>query len=599
MLVLIGVVLLSIFFLVVLFLCAKTWKIMHIFAMFLVYGAAVAFCVFATISLKTNAAWKEKVAAMRAELAEQQKVKEELEVGKLDTLATADDSQLVLPKELWRQTYNRGQVLRGCTPGNFDGTSVTVTTVAAADPAAVAPADGSAAPAPPPNGLSPQMIVHVFKEANTPDGKIPVFYIGEFEVQSPTDTSATLRAVLPLDSIQKAVANSRDGSTWAVYGNLPRDSHYAFVDPEARSSIETAKEAVRVAEQELAEAKRLAALGKDNAGVGTAEQKLKSAQDDLQAARAKAQPLFGQTVDSQKISSMLPTVQQLKQMVPRSVFPPEPEVSNADYDKLIQDMHQQMVQRYAFDGLPLADIEAKAPGFNPAGDTYQKIKFQVADGKPYAVDVDAPGDPLPEDEVPQSGDLYDVAGLAKPKRLRQGGPTRFTNVYDIGKRFSDPDLGASALGDIGIFDQETADRLTADGTIAEKLDDQFYVRPLRDYDYLFHEYYRRDDLLTKEAADIRAATTKVADAATAAQKQVAIRQEQKGKLDADRERFQTDLDVVTAERQNLAEAREGQLNELRWLFQQINGQVAELNRLQRQLADEAQKRAAMASAGGQ
>ncbi|MEQ8791646.1 MAG: hypothetical protein RIC55_35615 [Pirellulaceae bacterium] len=594
MILLIGVILISIFFLVVLFLSSKTWKIMHIFAMFLVYGASIAFLVFATISLRTNDAWKAKVKEMRATLEEQQKIKRELEVGKLDTLATADDSQLVLPQQLWRTTYDQGQILRECTPGNFAG-NVTVTTVAASD-APVAADDGTALP-PAPNGLSPPMIVHAFKEADSPDGKIPQQYIGEFVVTAATDTSATLTPTLKLDAYQQSLASTQDGSTWALYARLPRDNHYAFVDPDAANPVESAKEAVLAAEQELAEANRKKALGEENAGVAAAQQKLKNAKDALEALRAKALPLFGQPLSSEQLAGIMPSPALLKRLLPRAAFPPDPEMTDAQYNDLINKIHQHYLQRYLFDGRPVADIAAADADFAVEDNVYQKIKFVLDDAKKvHEVQVDATGDPLPADEDPK-GQLYDSLGMAKPSRLRQGSPTRYTNVYDIAKRFSDPNLGPTALDDIAIYDLDTAEQLVGDGT-AEKLDDQFYVRPLRDYEYLFHEYQRRDNLLSERAADITAATTQVADSTRLAQGQVDVRREQKGKLESDEANFQTDLQTIAEERKELEAARAAQMNNLRSLYQGINEKVATLLSLQRQLADEVQKRAAMVSTSG-
>jgi chromosome segregation ATPase len=132
-----------------------------------------------------------------------------------------------------------------------------------------------------------------------------------------------------------------------------------------------------------------------------------------------------------------------------------------------------------------------------------------------------------------------------------------------------------------------------------KLDDQFYVRPLRDYEYLFHEYERRDTLLNREASEIAAATASVTESKGRVDAQIKIRGDQQAKLAADASSFTTDLDTITAERKQLEVARQGQLNELRGLYQRINEQVAQLTKLQRDLAAEVQKRAAMVSTGGE
>jgi hypothetical protein len=344
----------------------------------------------------------------------------------------------------------------------------------------------------------------------------------------------------------------------------------------------------------LSEAKRAAALGEENAGVGAAEKQLESARKALERTRAEALPLFGQPLSKEQLAGIMPNTGLLKQLLPPVLY--QPEMTDAQYNDHITKLHQAYLRRYLFDGVPVADV---APDFDIDKNTFQKVKFVFDDDtKVHEIQVDATGAPQEADEDPENREaLYDSLGFARPERLRQGSPTRFTNVYDIDKRFKDPNLGPTALADVGVFDQDTADSLVAAGT-AEKLDDQFYVRPLRDYEYLFHEYQLRDGLLNEQRSAITAGTRQVTNSIALAQAQLNILSQQKAKLDADEVAFKKDLDTITAERVNLEAAKQAQLNELRSLYQRINEEVATLMRLQRELAEEVQKRAAMAAADG-
>ena len=143
-----GLGLFTILFLVALVFSYKTWQVVHILALLAVYGAAIAFLIYASVSLKTNYVWKKLVHDLREKREAVEQEKQELLYGKeLLTFAGVEDSELVLPAKLWRATYDQGLLLRGCTPGNFDGASIPINTVNAGAPAETA-ADGT--PLPPP-----------------------------------------------------------------------------------------------------------------------------------------------------------------------------------------------------------------------------------------------------------------------------------------------------------------------------------------------------------------------------------------------------------------------------------------------------------------
>jgi hypothetical protein len=557
----------------------KVWKVMHILSLLFVYGAAIAVCTYAAISLKTNAAWKQKVSEMRTRLEAAEKEKQELQYGKdLITFAEVEDSHLVLPAKLWQTTYDQGMLLRGCTPGSFDGTVVTLNTAAAVP----APADGSAPPPPPPNGLSPKMIVYAFQELELPDmpGKmVPVIFLGEWKVTAATATSATLTPSLPLDALQRSAVGS-GGRTWALYGRLPRDNHYAFVNHDAVNPVEAARDALHDAEQELAQAN----LADDQGKVSAAQAKVDNARKALDELRASARPLFGQPYTVAEIAA-LPGVP------PKARFSAIlPGVPANEIDAI----YNRFLERLAYDGLPVQDIPA-AKSIDVDNHLYQKIKFKLADGAPFPVEVDVAAAERPfvnkEDK-----ELFDPQGRARSDFLRQGGPTQFTNEYDAKQRRDK--YGQWAVDDVGVFDQETAGQFVSSGT-AEKLDDEFYVRPLRDYEFIFHEFNRQDTQFDAQNADVIASTKRISDATALAQSESNLLQEKKTKLESDYNRFSTDLDTIAAERAALEAAQAQQMNELRQLFTAINQQLAELNQLHVMMAEEARRRAELASTGGE
>jgi len=64
----IGVLTLVYFFLVYMF--VKTWRWFHVTITFFVYGASIAFLVYAYIPLKTQTAWRKMVVAQEKQMAQ-------------------------------------------------------------------------------------------------------------------------------------------------------------------------------------------------------------------------------------------------------------------------------------------------------------------------------------------------------------------------------------------------------------------------------------------------------------------------------------------------------------------------------------------------
>jgi len=216
-----------IFYCVVSFFSGKTWQVIHVLLVVGIFFASAVFCILACATLKTQQQWREHCAKQEAALVAKQEENASLLEGMVRNqrgeIEEAEDSIRSLKAQLGHQQYDRGRVWRDCSPGEFDGTSITVRVVPAE-------AEGE----PPPHQLD-KMIVYVFKEEESPDGwKLPGAYLGEFQVREATNVSVTLRPTLTLDTGQ--VAAIRSGGTWMLYEMMPVDSYHVFAElyePEA------------------------------------------------------------------------------------------------------------------------------------------------------------------------------------------------------------------------------------------------------------------------------------------------------------------------------------------------------------------------------
>jgi hypothetical protein len=219
--------LLALFFIFLTYMNTKTWRWVHVTMMFFVFGASIAFCFYAAMTLKTRAAWLKTFDDLTRQVETTSEQLALVSYGDLKDIENKTPSVASLREELGRTIIDRGRIWRGCSPTfNQDGTA-TVSTVPPPDPNLP----------PPPvkkNNIAPKTILHVFREAQTPDGlTVPANYIGEFEAVAATDTSVTLRWTIPLAPDQQAAA--QQPGTWVLYETCPVDGHewFAGVDEAA------------------------------------------------------------------------------------------------------------------------------------------------------------------------------------------------------------------------------------------------------------------------------------------------------------------------------------------------------------------------------
>lgn len=222
------VVLLFLFNIFVLFMCAKRWRIVHVLASFFVFASVIPFTFFSAASVKTRAAWLKAYQERQSDLEKEQKKELTLKFGDLQKNVEAVETTILGAKAAKEQEqFDRGRIWNNCVPGRFDGSAVTVATFTP-DPSA--PPDTPVVP----NRIREKTVLFAFKERelNVGDGfKLPYQYLGEFAANAVSETSVTLAPTLPLDPVQVTGINTAD-ATWVLYELMPVDRHESFTGPE-------------------------------------------------------------------------------------------------------------------------------------------------------------------------------------------------------------------------------------------------------------------------------------------------------------------------------------------------------------------------------
>lgn len=221
-------VVLALFFIFLTYMNTKSWRWLHVTATFLVFCAAATFVVYASLTLKTRAAWIKFHDETATALETEQEKGELLARGEATKAEGKTPNVADAKAELSREIVDRGRVWRECTPTvNADGTATVLTTPpgAAADPAA-------AAAAPKKHNIEAKTILHVFKDAPNEQGyRVPTVYLGEFVVTAVAPDSVTVQPALPLPA--EVIAEIQNvNSTWSLYESAPNDNHKDYANLE-------------------------------------------------------------------------------------------------------------------------------------------------------------------------------------------------------------------------------------------------------------------------------------------------------------------------------------------------------------------------------
>jgi DNA-binding transcriptional MerR regulator len=230
--------------------------------------------------------------------------------------------------------------------------------------------------------------------------------------------------------------------------------------------------------------------------------------------------------------------------------------------------YSQLIDAYSYDGMPLEEIRKTLPNFDPPPEEiWVRVKFKV----PHSVDVDGPAG-----AALLTSETFDPSGRALAPSLRQGQATDF-----------EP-------GSFGVFDQDTANQLVRDGKCETVK--QIYVRPLHDYAHHFQEIQRRLKMIQEAAVIVQADTKTLDDAKKRLDVQITLRTAERDNLQADLANFTLERDEITRYRARLEQQLAGARGTLSQLYRANVALADELAMLQKQMADEINRRTAEATA---
>jgi len=176
------------------------------------------------------------------------------------------------------------------------------------------------------------------------------------------------------------------------------------------------------------------------------------------------------------------------------------------------------------------------------------------------------------------GRFFDSSGRALEIRLRRG---------------EDGTVGFRQ-GDSTIFDKETADRLVADG-IAKQIK-VLFRRNLHDFAFFFRDAYYRHQTLDQEIQRAGRDAATMTELKTTAEQEMALRQQEKARLEQDLAGFQRELTDVTAYNEALQVRWSQTTQRLSELFRANVQMMNEVTRLQFEMARQINQRIQQASA---
>jgi len=175
---------------------------------------------------------------------------------------------------------------------------------------------------------------------------------------------------------------------------------------------------------------------------------------------------------------------------------------------------------------------------DPAGQTMVQVKFL----QEHEVVVDSDGSAQAFDGS------FDKDGRAVLSYLAQGASTVF------------------AEGDEAMVLAETADKWVSEGICERAEGDPVYVRPLRNYDIMFHEILARAAGVTEEMGVFAADNETITSAAGKARSQIEFRELEIGKIKEDQANIGNELEVLSQYQKQLEETFSQQRESLSLLY---------------------------------
>ena len=219
-------VVLILFFCFVTYMNTKTWRATHVTFLFLVFGAAIAFSVYASLIAKTRKAWQKAVAQLEKQH-EAEKVKvHEINYGSSDKPQTqpglaahraAIQRTIIDRGRVWRDLGFKGAEAQPPAEGSENATVVVNLRTAPADDRGEK-ADWTK--------MAKDTIVYAFKDLNPALPHTSYLYVGEFNATDTTETSITLTSTSPLTPGDRGLVNGNQ--PWILYERMPADSQAVF-----------------------------------------------------------------------------------------------------------------------------------------------------------------------------------------------------------------------------------------------------------------------------------------------------------------------------------------------------------------------------------
>ncbi len=212
----IGLGSLVIFYFVIAFFSAKTWKVAHVILTVFIFFGAIVYLGLAAMTLRTHEAWRTRYNELVVAVETEQALEAELRRGKENEVQQTTDSIRSVKAELGRVRLDRGRVWAACNPTQVAQDSVTLS-IGPEVPEGQQPAH---------HNIFEKMVLFGFLEGDWEGGwRVPRAYLGQFRVTGVTGSSVTLSPMIPLTQGQTA---QLDQDTWVLYETMPIDSHEAF-----------------------------------------------------------------------------------------------------------------------------------------------------------------------------------------------------------------------------------------------------------------------------------------------------------------------------------------------------------------------------------
>jgi hypothetical protein len=216
------------FFCFVTFMNTKTWRWLHVTAMFLVFAAALTFVVYAAMVMKMRQAWQKTVANLEARVEQDEKKYSQALNGDLTSQEDRALGLLDLRAAIGRAIIDRGRVWRQCSlletqivsPGApVSEVKVKLSTV---------PRNALEGQKIKPNGMTEKTILYAFKRISDENQPLRYIYLGEFYADSVSNDSVSLTSTLPLSGVEQGLLEGNQD--WVLHEGMPRDAHNAYTD---------------------------------------------------------------------------------------------------------------------------------------------------------------------------------------------------------------------------------------------------------------------------------------------------------------------------------------------------------------------------------